>query len=322
MGSVYNSVGSTNTRPVIAIIGCGAIGSYYGARLVQGGHDVHFLMKSDFATVRSHGLTVSSCNGDLQLPPSSLNIYSDVNAMPCADWIIIALKTTSNHFYHKLVSPLLKANTIVITLQNGLKNEEQLGHLFGAERVIGGVAFICVNRITPGVINHTAHGLIRIADFCPIDNCRVQDIAAVFTSSNIPCEAVEDLARCRWEKLVWNIPFNALTGILRLTTDELLSNANTERLIRDLMSEVIEAAKRLGVILDSDLPDRSIQHTRQMDSFRTSMQIDMERGKPTEYESILGWPLCAGTKAGASMPLVTMLYRMISAREQAINGVD
>src|SRR5437899_1510304 len=103
-----------------AIIGAGAVGSYYGARLVQGGCNVHFLVRSDFEAIKSQGLIIQSCAGDFTLPPKALNIYRRPEEMPKVDWVIVALKTTSNHLYEPLIRPLLKESTAILTIQNGL----------------------------------------------------------------------------------------------------------------------------------------------------------------------------------------------------------
>src|SRR5205807_2905800 len=99
------------------IIGSGAVGSYYGARLVQGGHDIHFLLRSDFETVRQKGLSIGSCAGDFSLQPDQLNLYRDPREMPKADWVILTLKTTQNDQFDPLVRPLLTDATAILTLQ-------------------------------------------------------------------------------------------------------------------------------------------------------------------------------------------------------------
>src|SRR5258708_19217031 len=141
--------GPLSDHPRIAIVGAGAIGSYYGARLVQGGHDVHFLLRSDYDAVMHSGMTIKSCAGDFSLPARNLNVYRDVREMPKVDWVVVTLKTTSNDQFEPLIRPLLKSNTLLLTLQNGLGNEERLAELFGSQRVLGGLAFTFINLIGP-----------------------------------------------------------------------------------------------------------------------------------------------------------------------------
>src|SRR5205814_9370453 len=141
-------------KPVIAVIGAGAVGAYYGAMLARGGFEAHFLMRSDYAAVRTHGLRIESYKGDFHIAAESVNVHDDVAKMPRADMVIVALKATSNHLFEKLITPLLKLNTAIVTMQNGLGNEEDLAALFGRERVLGGMAFVCNTKVSPGVIRH------------------------------------------------------------------------------------------------------------------------------------------------------------------------
>src|SRR4051794_37703518 len=147
-------------RPTIAVVGAGALGGYYGARLAQHGHDVHFLLRGDYEAVRANGLAVRSCDGDFTLPAGQVHAHRDAARMPKADLVIVALKTTSNEQLEPLVRPLLKETSAVLTLQNGLGNEDRLAQLFGPARVLGGIAFVCINRVGPGAIDHLSHGLI------------------------------------------------------------------------------------------------------------------------------------------------------------------
>src|SRR5258706_11022093 len=132
--------------PVIAIVGTGAVGAYYGGRLGQDGHDVHFLLRGDYQAVKEKGWTIRSCDGDFSLAPEMVHAYDDPAKMPKADLVIVTLKTTANDQFESLIAPLLKEGTSILTLQNGLGNEERLAELFGARRGLGGMSFGCFNR--------------------------------------------------------------------------------------------------------------------------------------------------------------------------------
>src|SRR5688500_7691784 len=108
-----------NARPVIAIIGSGAVGAYYGGRLAQHGHDVHFLLRSDYAAVREHGWRVKSAAGDFALPPAAVRASDERAKMPKADLVIVTPKTTANDHFEALIAPLIKDGTSILTLQNG-----------------------------------------------------------------------------------------------------------------------------------------------------------------------------------------------------------
>lgn len=294
----------------IAVIGAGAVGGYYGARLAQHGHPVHFLLRSDYAAVRRDGLTVKSCAGDFRLPPDQLHAYNDPQLMPKADLVLVALKTTANDQFDALIRPLLKDDTAILTIQNGLGNEDRLAELFGAERILGGMAFVCINRSAPGVIHHIDHGMIRLGEFNGGPSDRARRIAETFKASNVPCEVLDDLRFGRWSKLVWNVPFNGLGAVLNLTTDRLLDNEHGMRLLAAIMAEVIAVAEALGIAMPENMIDIQIRHTRTMGAYRSSMQIDCQEGRPLEVESILGEPLRQARRAGVSVPNVEMLYEL------------
>lgn len=295
---------------MIAIVGAGAVGGYYGARLAQHGHDVHFLLRGDYDAVRSRGWTVHSCDGDFTVPPEKLRVYDDPRRMPKADLVVVTLKSTANDQFERLIAPLLNDGTAVLTLQNGLGNEERLAELFGARRVLGGMAFVCINRESGGVIRHTDHGIIRLGDFTPPGRSdRAVRIAGIFNASQVKCEVLDDLRWGRWQKLTWNIPFNGLGATFDLTTDRLIGTDEGRRLVADLIREVIAAARADGVELPSSLVDTQITNTTTMGPYRSSMQVDRQEGRPMEVEAILGEPLRRAQARGVKAPILESLYR-------------
>ena len=298
-------------HPIIAVIGAGAVGGYYGARLAQHGHAVHFLFRGDYEAVRRHGLTIKSRDGDCALSPAAIHAYNDSRQMPKADLILVTLKTTSNDQYEPLIRPLLHNDTAILTLQNGLGNEQRLADLFGPARILGGLAFVCINRREAGVIEHTDYGLITLGEFTGGPSPRASRIAQIFKSSRVPCRVLDDLRYGRWEKLVWNIPFNGLSAAMDLTTDRLVGTPEGIELIRAIMAEVVAAARANGVNLPADIIDKNIQRTLTMGPYRTSMHIDRQLGRRLEVEAILGEPLRAAHAAGVATPALEMLYRIV-----------
>ena len=297
-------------NPAIAIIGAGAVGTYYGARLAQHGQDVHFLLRSDYDTVAKNGMVIQSCAGDFSLTPNELKIYRDVREMPKADCVIVTLKTTSNELFEPLIRPLIKDETDILTLQNGLGNEDQLAGLFGAERILGGMAFTCINRIGPGVIAHTSHGYIRIGEFRGGPSERASVLSEMFNQGNVPCDVLPSLAYGRWEKLLWNFPFNGLSAVLDQTTDRLLSTPQGEQLVEEIMREVIAAAGSDGVTLPASLIPTNISRTHEMGAYRTSMHIDRQMRRPMEVEAILGEPVRRAAANGIATPCMKTLYHL------------
>jgi 2-dehydropantoate 2-reductase len=304
------------TQARIAVVGSGAVGVYYGGRLAQHGHDVHFLVRGDYDHVRRHGWTVRSCDGDFTLSPDRVRVYRDPGEMPKADFVLVTLKATANDALDDLVRPLVHDGTVILTLQNGLGNEERLAESFGAPRVLGGVAFVCINRTGPGAIDHLSEGAIRIGEFATRGlTDRLRTVERWFNAARVPCEAIPDLPRARWQKLVWNIPFNGLGALLDVTTDKLVFQPDAEQLVREVMAEVIAAARGVGVDMPEPGPliDHQIRITRAIGAYKTSMQIDRHRGRDLEIEAILGEPLRRARQAGVAVPRLEMMYRMMRA---------
>jgi 2-dehydropantoate 2-reductase len=292
----------------IAVVGCGAVGSYYGAMLSRAGPDVHFLLRSDYDVVRRHGVTIRSPGGDFNVRPRAARTPAEIGL---CDLVLIALKTTANRELPKLLPPLVGPHTAVLTLQNGLGNEEALAKLFPPAQILGGLCFVCLNRVAPGVIQHLDHGLIMLGEFQRWPEPRTHDIASMFKHAGVVCKVSDQLARAHWEKLVWNIPFNGLgvasaAGYETLTTpiqspvsprqpcrttDQLLDGGKWELLVRELMHEVIAAANALGHELEPSLADKMIERTRTMGAYKASTLLDFERGQPLELESLFLEPL-------------------------------
>ncbi len=318
----------------IAVVGCGAVGSYYGGRLAQAGQEVHFLLRSDYGVVRGEGLRVRSFVGDFHVRPHCAKAPEEIGP---SDLVLIGLKTTANQELGRLVPPLVGPATVVLTLQNGLGNEEQLARLVPAERVLGGLCFVCLNRLAPGLIHHIAHGQIVLGEFGRPPQARTHELAALFAKAAVPCSVTENLARTHWEKLTWNIPFNGLgvagtagyedvkRGGLSphrplgpcLTTDRLLAEPKWKKLVVELMFDVIRAARALGFELPDTVAAGQIERTANMGAYKASTLLDFERGLPLELESLFLEPLRQAQKADAEVPRLAALCRVLAALDTA-----
>ena len=302
-----------DTFKSVAVVGAGAIGLYYGGRLAAAGEDVRFLARTDYDVLRRDGLKVESVHGDFELP--QLRAYRKPEEIGPVDLVIVAWKATSNPLLGKVLAPLLHAHTQVLTLQNGLGNCECIAQITGPARVLGGLCFVCINRVAPGRIQHSAAGKVAIGEWRPGVPGRAAEIARRFKAAGVPAVAVANLQQAQWEKLVWNIPFNGLSvaegGV---TTDVLLASPALEAEIRALMAEVIAAARALGLDLGDELIDFHVERTRPMGPYRTSSMIDFVAGREIEVDPIWREPLRQARAAGVAMPHTAALLRRIEAR--------
>ncbi|MBE9225568.1 putative 2-dehydropantoate 2-reductase [Phormidium sp. LEGE 05292] len=297
-----------------AILGTGALGGYYGACLQKAGLDVHFLLHSDYEYVSQHGLVVESKYGNFTLP--DVQAYQEASKMPPCDVVIVALKTTQNHLLPQMLTNLVKDNGVVLVLQNGLGVEDEVAKIVGAKRVMGGLCFLCSNKVAPGHICHLDYGQIKIGEYAAnyqpagITN-RMQQIAADFERAGIKMELAEDLLLARWQKLVWNIPYNGLSVVLDARTDELMSNPDTRSLVEELMWEVVAGAKSCNSIIDKSFVETMLHYTDKMKPYRTSMKIDYDEKRPLEVETMFGNPLHFAQKKGVNLPKITMIYQQL-----------
>jgi len=300
------------TNRSYAIIGTGALGAYYGAKLHHAGLNVQFLLHSDYQHVIEHGLKVESKDGDLSI--QSPNAHQQTSDMKPVDVVLIGLKSTNNHILADILPPILKTDTTVILMQNGLSEEDKIAPILDNpnQNILGGLAFLCSNKIGPGHIKHLDYGQVRLGHYTPNNQPigitpAMKAIQSDFQRANIPIELEEDLHLARWKKLVWNVPFNGLSVTLNTTTDQLINFPPTRELCQALMDEVLAGAKACGRIIPPDFATYMMNLTEKMTPYRTSMKIDFDEKRPLEVQSIFTNPVLAAEAAGTQLPLIKSL---------------
>lgn len=307
------AAGEQWTFRTAAVVGSGAVGLYYGGRLASAGEQVAFLLRSDFDEVRARGIRVESVHGDFAL--REVKCARGAGEIGPVDLVIVAWKATSNHLLDSVLPPLLHDGTQVLTLQNGLGNVERIARLTGGGRVLGGLCFVCLNRLAPGFVRHTAGGRVAVGEFRPDGRGRAAEVARRMTLAGIEAEPVASLAEAQWKKLVWNVPFNGLAiaegGV---TTAELLASPAVEREIRALMAEVVAAGRALGHELDESLIESNVERTRPMGAYRPSSMIDYLEGREVELEAIWEEPVRRARAAGVAVPRMEALAERIRRR--------
>jgi 2-dehydropantoate 2-reductase len=299
-----------------AIIGSGALGLYYGALLQRGGEEVHFLLRRDYDAITDRGLQVASVDGDFHL--SNVNGHRSTTSIGTVDLVIIGLKTFDNEQVHDLIEPLVGPETLILTLQNGLGNEEHLAKRIPANKILGGVAFLCANRGDPGTVHHLGQGALRIGAFKPDAEGRCKKVVKTFTQAGLDCEFVNDLLKARWEKLIWNIPFNGLCALTGRNVTTLLSDPFLRREITELMTEVARAAnaQKISTMIETTrFIERMLTVTDGMNHYRPSMMIDRMEGRPLELESIYAEPIRRALTAEIATPRIELLHALLALDE-------
>ncbi len=302
----------------IAVIGSGAVGSYYGAKLAAAGHDVHFLMRRDLEAVRRDGLTVHSPEGTLRL---RVPAAADSAEIGTADIVLCALKATAMDAAEALIRPCVGPETRIIAMMNGLGIEERFGQWFDPRRVLGAMAFVCINRGPPGVVHHLGYGRVLFGHLQD-DAAEAEAMARLFAEAGLETHVRPSLRQARWEKLMWNIPFSTLCiSAGGVTTAEILADAGLRELARRLIVETGEAGNAEGCRIDvSGMLERMMQNTATMGRYRPSMLIDYQEGRPLEVEAILGEPVRRARAAGCPVPTMEAQYHLVSFLDRLRRG--
>lgn len=291
-----------------AVIGTGAIGGFYGGKLAKAGNEVHFLFRSDFEQVKKNGLQIHSVDGDFLVKP--VHAYHSTDDMPVCDVILVGLKTTANHQLASLLKPILHENSLVVLIQNGLGVEEKLAEELPHTNIAGGLAFICSQKNSPGIISHLDLGRINLGLYRG-NKEQLEQVCTDFCKAGVDAHVAESLGYARWHKLVWNVPFNGMCVVLNSNTDHLMEDESIRELSHDMMQEVVEAAQKCGYNLDNDLPHKMINMTMKMEPYAPSMKLDFDNKRALEVEAIYSAPVKAAQKAGYKMKKVAMLEQQL-----------
>jgi 2-dehydropantoate 2-reductase len=338
---------STEALPTVAIVGSGAVGGYYGARLWEtGAYNVKFYMRGEnYQASTKNGFNVTSIHGDVFIPPHSLQAYQSTEDMGTVDWVIVALKSTSLDVIPNLVYPLLKKETRVLAIMNGLIEDDLLlalnvkagqciseddengrdGTIQCCAAVYGGMALVCSNRIRPGLVNHSYAGLLSggVAAFNPDQTtieANEQAFVDLWAPTKIDTVFEPSLLRGRWKKMVWNLPFNGISVALGgETIDKIVHDKGLRSLAYTVMDEVIAAAnadlEKHGV--DKSLHLGESEKKQMMDlsdgmgPYRTSTMIDLTERKSMEVKYMFQKPIERAQKLGVPVPHLETLVAQI-----------
>lgn len=309
---------SISQRPRIGIIGTGAIGGFYGVMLARAGFDVHFLLRSEYSALAANGLQVNSAvHGALTLQP--VQAYQDVAQMPLCDWLLVGAKTTSNQALAPLLAQVAALGAKVVLLQNGLGVEDELRPLLADSlHLLGGLCYICVHRSAPGVVEHQALGAVNLgyhsgpALEATARQTIVEEGVGLFRTAGLESAAMPNLQQARWQKLVWNVPYNGLSVLLDAGTRDLMADADSRALIQAMMQEVVKGAAACGHLLPDGYAAALFANTERMPDYLPSMYHDHQQRRPLELQAVYAAPLKAAMQAGCELPRMEALYQALA----------
>ncbi len=301
-----------------AILGSGAVGGYYGARLARAGHDVTFIARgAHLAAIRERGLEVRSPLGDFVARGRAEEDTSRVGAVDVA---IVAVKTYDNPSALPLLLPLVGPDTAILTVQNGIDSPSDVAAIVGEAPVIGGTTYIATALEAPGLIVQTGtHRRIVFGEVfgaLPRTTDRVRRLHEALAGADIQAEAVADGRVPIWEKFIFLATLAGFTGAARLPIGAVWAEPVTRARFLEASAEVAAVARAEGIPVAADVLDRIPPYVASIPpSMRSSLLIDLSQGKRIEVEALQGAVVRRGAKAGVPTPIMSTLYAVLKPHE-------
>jgi 2-dehydropantoate 2-reductase len=287
----------------IAIMGSGGVGGYFGARLAKGGADVTFIARgAHLAAMREHGLSIQSAHAPLTLP--KVNATDDPSTIGPVDLALFAVKLWDTESAARSLLPIMRPDTAIISLQNGVHKDDMLRAVFGDAAVMGGVGYMATTIVRPGVIGQT--GSMQRMIFGEFDGRRSPRAEALLTAckaGGIDAEISADIRRAIWEKYVFLVGLSGATAAMRMPLGPIRDNPRSRAFLLDLMREVVAVGRAQGVALPEDYAEQRLAFADALPHDMTSsMHHDLQRGRPLELRWLSGGVVELGAAAGVPTP--------------------
>lgn len=295
----------------IGIVGAGGVGGYFGGRLALAGSEVGLVARGQhLAAIRERGLEVRRDEGNFTVQVTASDDPEDIG--PC-DAVLFCVKSYDTDAAAALLGPLLRPETGVLSLQNGVDNEEKIAARIGPRRVLGGVSFILAHIAEPGVIEQT--GTVLRTIFGELDGSRserAERLLAEFQGAQIDAELADDIQAVLWDKYAYLCALAGLTAVTRLPIGELLGVPETRELFQRMIAEVAEVARAEGVVLADDIVEQKTAFSEQLEpgSF-SSLHHDLVTGHRLELDALHGELTRRAARHGISVPVSEMIYALL-----------
>ena len=299
----------------IAVLGSGAVGGYYGAKLARAGHDVTFIARgAHLAAIRERGLEIRSpALGDFTVRAPA---EQDTSRVGPVDVVLYAVKTYDNATALPMLKPMVGTQTSVLTVQNGVDSVNEVAAATGERPVIGGTTYIATALAAPGLIEQTgAHRRVVFGEVfgqLPRMSERVRQIHAALVAADIQAEAVEDGRVPIWEKFIFLVSMAGFTGSTRLPVGPVWADPFIRQQFLDACREVERLARAEGVPVAPDVIERIEAYVAGIPgTMRSSLLIDLSQGKRIEVEALQGAVVRRAAKAGVQAPIMSALYAVL-----------
>jgi 2-dehydropantoate 2-reductase len=301
----------------ILVMGAGAIGAYFGARLQQAGELVIFCARGEnLRALKDRGLEFKSYQGDFSL---AVNATANPRDFAPYDLVLFCVKSYDTAAAARSLEGCLNPGGAILTLQNGVENELLLAEIFGRDAVMGGNARVGAELVAPGQIVHRTGGLIEFGELDGRDTERAQQFVEIFRRAGIFGALTMSLGTIRWEKLLWNAAFNTVTTLTRRNVGELIDDPGGVELLRALMHEIAAVARAEGVDLGEAQVEAQITRSRaSLRAVRPSTLQDSERGKPLEYEALCGAVARTARRHEIATPYMDTVYALMKLLDRSL----
>jgi 2-dehydropantoate 2-reductase len=303
----------------IAVMGAGAVGAYFGAKLSASGNELAFLARgAHLDALRRDGLRVNSPDGDLRIQNTLFT--NDPGEVAAVDLILFCVKSYDTDAAVGALAPMIGSGTTILSLQNGVDNADKIAARWGEQHTLAGVAYLGSQLVGPGAIKHSSGGRIVFGELEGSVRDRTKSIEHALTSAGIPTEISKDIRKAQWRKLLWNAPFCAISCLTRATVKEIIESDSLRQLAVSCMNEVREAARTQGVDLETELIDETLDFSKSLGGFKPSMLQDLEARKPLEYQAFNGIVVKLLRQSETEAPVNQVFYGALAYLDKKIRG--
>jgi 2-dehydropantoate 2-reductase len=293
----------------VAVMGSGGVGGYYGGLLARAGHDVTFVARgAHLEALRTNGLQVKSVHGDFDVPSAqATDAPAEVGPV---DLVLVCVKTPDTAAVAHAIKPLVGPDTIVVSLQNGIDAAGRIGEVVGVEHVLGGVTWISSAIAAPGLIRQISEfRRIVVGELDGRVTRRAQAVVEAFKDTGVAIELADDIRRVLWTKFVFISAISGVGSLTRLEIGDYRAVPETRALLTTLMREVEALARASGVALDADVVEGALSIVdNAAPNIKPSMQRDVEAGRPSELDALIGVIGRQGRELGVPTPTADLVY--------------
>jgi 2-dehydropantoate 2-reductase len=305
----------------IAIMGPGGVGGYYGGLLSKKGQEVIFIARgAHLQAMREKGLHVKSVHGDFLVSPARAT--DDPAEVGPVDLILFTTKTYHTDVAAQAIKPMVGQETVVVPLQNGIDAAERIGAYVGREHLVGGVTWLSAAIEAPGVIGqYSQFRRVVLGEFDGKMTARLKMIYETLQATGITVEMSDNILKVLWTKFVFISSASALGSLTRATIGEYRHVPETRDVLTEALREVAAVAQARGVKLEGDLVDKTLEFIdNAAPDMKTSMQRDVEAGRPSELESMIGVVPRLGRQTGVSTPVMRLAYAVLKPGNLKVQG--